>query len=54
MSESKKIFRSEWRDMSKHSRHVIDGQKFVLELDDRKGTCLIPVQVIKDIKYKKS
>ena len=49
MSEQKKqIFRSEWRNKSKHSKHVIDGQKYIMELDDKLGTCLVPIEIIKD------
>lgn len=41
------ITKSEWKKLHRDYKTIIDGQRYILKLING-GTCLVPVQVIKD------
>lgn len=42
------ITKTEWRNLHRDYKMVKDGQRYMLKWIDGKGTCLVPVQVVKD------
>lgn len=37
----------EWKKTSKDYKSIINGQRYVLRFVDGKGTCLVPVDVVR-------
>lgn len=47
----KTISSKKWKTLKDHKyTSVIDGQKYILEFSYKRGTCLIPVRVVKVVK----
>ena len=41
------ITKKQWRELHRDYKSIIDGQRYILK-GTNKGTCLVPVQLIKD------
>lgn len=45
------ITKQEWKELHRDYKDIINGQRYILKLENG-GTCLVPVQVVKDEEVK--
>ena len=41
------ITRKQWKDLHKDYKDIINGQRYILKLENG-GTCLVPVKIVND------